>query len=185
MLFYTFNLDEVQKNKFERIYDQYHKLMFCIAYEMLNDEMDSEDAVHMAFIKILNHLDGINMNERVMTKTFIHMIVKSCCIDILRKSQKGNLVSWDDLGEWEIPYVNPIEFIDIPEENKVLIGIKKMPFLYREILIMKYVHGYDNETLAKMFGINEASVRQRISRGKKMLEKILNGEDKNDYQNNG
>ena len=38
--------------------------------------------------------------------------------------------------------------------------------------------GLENEEIAKVFGIKEETVRQRISRGKKMLEEKLEGMEK-------
>lgn len=85
MLFYTLNLDEVQKNKFEQIYEKYRKLMFHLAYEMLEDEMESEDVVHIASIKMLRYLDNIDLEKPTKTKIFIITIVRNICIDMLRK----------------------------------------------------------------------------------------------------
>ena len=46
---------------------------------------------------------------------------------------------------------------------------------YRDIFMLKYVHGFENEEIAKLLRIKEETVRQRISRGKKMLEEKLEG----------
>ena len=41
-----------EKSLFEQIYLEYCGLMFHVAYEILHNEQDAEDAVHQAFVKI-------------------------------------------------------------------------------------------------------------------------------------
>ena len=59
-------------------------------------------------------------------------------------------------------------------ENRIITTIKSMKEKYRDILLLKYVQGLENDEIAELFGITEEAVRQRISRGKKLLEKKLN-----------
>ena len=44
------------KMKFERLYHKYRDLMYNIAYSFLKDEHDAEDAVHQAFVSIIENL---------------------------------------------------------------------------------------------------------------------------------
>lgn len=41
-----------EKDYFEELYLQYRHKMYGIAYSILHNEQDSEDAVHQAFLKI-------------------------------------------------------------------------------------------------------------------------------------
>lgn len=45
-----------EKSKFEQIYLEYKGLMFHVAYEILHNEQDAEDAVHQAFVKIAENI---------------------------------------------------------------------------------------------------------------------------------
>lgn len=44
------------KSKFEQIYLTYRKLMFFVARSILKNDADAEDAVHTAFVSIIEHL---------------------------------------------------------------------------------------------------------------------------------
>ena len=48
-----------EKSKFESLYLTYRKLMFHVANGILNDEGLAEDAVHQAFLKILENFDKV------------------------------------------------------------------------------------------------------------------------------
>ena len=56
MLCYLCLLDtEEEKSKFEELYNQYRKLMYLCAKEILRDEQLAEDAVHEAFLKPVSY----------------------------------------------------------------------------------------------------------------------------------
>ena len=48
-----------KKSKFEQIYLAYRKQMYYAAFQILQHDEDSEDAVHHAFIKIALHFSGV------------------------------------------------------------------------------------------------------------------------------
>lgn len=57
MLIYMALIDESEnQSKFEEIYNTYKGLMFYVANKILNNEADSEDAVHNAFITIAENI---------------------------------------------------------------------------------------------------------------------------------
>ena len=45
-----------EKSKFEQLYLEYRGLMFHVAYDILHNEHDAEDAVHQAFVKIAENI---------------------------------------------------------------------------------------------------------------------------------
>jgi len=52
LVFYLSVIDtEEDKTKFELIYEQYGKLMFYIANQILKDQFLAEDAVHLFYAK--------------------------------------------------------------------------------------------------------------------------------------
>lgn len=48
------------KSKFEKIYERYKNLMFYTAMQILNHRQDAEDAVHQAFVSIIDNIDKIS-----------------------------------------------------------------------------------------------------------------------------
>lgn len=45
-----------EKSLFEQIYLEYRGLMYHVAYEILHNDQDAEDAVHQAFVKIVENI---------------------------------------------------------------------------------------------------------------------------------
>ena len=58
MIVYLSALDsQEKKSKFEQIYLAYRKQMYYAAFQILQHDEDSEDAVHHAFIKIAVNIE--------------------------------------------------------------------------------------------------------------------------------
>ena len=64
MIVYLSVLDsQEKKSKFEQIYLTYRKQMYYAAFQILQHDEDSEDAVHHAFIKIAENIEKITEVE--------------------------------------------------------------------------------------------------------------------------
>ena len=60
MLIYLQMIDTPEeRSKFEQIYLEYKGLMFHVAYDILHNEQDAEDAVHQAFVKVAENIKKI------------------------------------------------------------------------------------------------------------------------------
>lgn len=161
--------NEGDKRKFEHIYISYKQTMFYAANRILKNEYTSEDAVHQAFLRIINHLDKIDENNCHKTRAFLVVIVEHIAIDIYRKQKRENTLSFD---EFEI-YIKDDSLPENEGLSEVLLVIEKLPINYSTILRLKYAQGYEYSEIAHILDIKEDNVRQRISRAKKKLSQLL------------
>jgi RNA polymerase sigma-70 factor (ECF subfamily) len=173
MLVYLTLIDsEEDRRKFERIYTDYKQTMYYAAFRILKNIHDSEDAVHQAFIRLIDRMDKIDEGDRHKTRGFLVVITEHIAIDIYRKQKRQNCVSYDEL-EIFTPDDSAHAF-DI--ENTVVEAILKLPVNYSTVLRLKYSQGYSDAEIADILGISEENVRQRISRAKKKLSALLQEE---------
>ena len=64
MLVYLAVLEtEQEKTKFEQLYLTYRQTMFHVANSVLHDTQLAEDAVHQAFLRIMDHMGNISKIE--------------------------------------------------------------------------------------------------------------------------
>lgn len=170
MLIYTAMIDPPrEKRKFERLYHRYSRAMYAAAYSILQDPHRAEDAVHQAFMQIIDHLEKINEKDCHKTKSFLVTVVKNVAIDIWRKQKRENSVSYDAME----PVLHGSTAKNYETRDVIVKTINGLPENYRSVLVLKYYHGYDNEEIASILKISEDNVRQRISRGKKLLAERL------------
>ncbi len=90
MLMYLMMIDDPNdRSKFEQIYTQYRKLMYYVAFKILNQEQDAEDAVHTAFLKIAEKIETIEEAVSPRTQSYVCTIAENKAIDLYRLNKKG------------------------------------------------------------------------------------------------
>lgn len=163
---------EEDKRKFERIYLSYKQTMFYAANLILKDHHLSEDAVHQAFLRIIDNLDKINENDCHKTRAFLVVVVEHISIDIYRKRKREDTISYDELELYIAD--NTCQQNEVVDE--VSSAILKLPVNYSTVLRLKYSQGYNDAEISEILDITQENVRQRISRAKKKLSELLQKE---------
>lgn len=176
MLVYLAALEtEQEKTKFEQLYLTYRQTMFYVANSILQDPQLAEDAVHQAFLRIMDHMGNILEIECPQTKSFVVIIVKNIAINCYNRRKKQTVLSFDELADWSVERTAaPANEIESREGYGCLMGlIGQMPESYRSVLLLKYDNGYSTAEIASMLDLTEENVKKRIQRARKKLEQIL------------
>lgn len=163
--------DEKDKRKFIIIYEKYKYLLMTVAEKIIGDHHYAEDVVHEAFIKIAKNMKHIGDPESNKTKRYLITVTKNTAIDMYRINKvRGRMAA----------YVEKMEYCELPmsyfmeeEENVVLIALRKLPAQYRDIFLLKYSSELDNKEIAMLLNLTEGTVRQRIARGKVVLQEEI------------
>lgn len=89
------------------------------------------------------------------------------------KRKREATVNIDD-NEREI-YVDSPD-LDSIDTHVIAQAIEKLPDIYRDVLILRYVHQYKDAEIGDLLGISAVTVRKRLQRAKKKLMLILGEE---------
>lgn len=73
-----------ERSKFEELYSRYRDVMLWTAGKLLSNWADAEDAVHQAFVSVIENLHKISQPESPETRAFLIIITERKAIDILR-----------------------------------------------------------------------------------------------------
>lgn len=153
-----------EKSKFEQIYLEYRGLMFHVAYEILHNEQDAEDAVHQAFVKIAENIKKIDNPVCPKTHGYVVTIVENKAIDQYRKLQKHQTVELIDEIQDTVPHYEG--------DNALTDCILKLPARYREMILLRYHHGYSVREIASMIGLSLPAAIKLDQRAKNKLKKL-------------
>lgn len=160
--------DESDKQKFERIYNNYYNVLLNTAYGILKERQSAEDAVHEAFLIILKCIDKIDEKDNRKTMNFLITIVKNKALNIYNKQKRIKIVEF------------PEELISDKDEVKneitaeyVAENIKKLPEIYKDALMLKCRHDCSYGQMAKILNVSESTARKRVERARKLLGELL------------
>lgn len=142
---------------------------YRIAYYILEDAADAEDAVQELFLRLWNGrdaLDGIRNPAGYGIR-----VLRNLCLDRIRRSRKT--VSPPELPEPEQPGRQD-EAVDEKERlAKVLDAIKSLPDRQREVLTLRTLDGLSYEEISERTGINYLTLRVLLSQARRKLRNII------------
>ena len=157
-----------EQSKFEQLYLKYRDLMFYVAFNILHNQQDAEDAVHQAFVKIAENIKKIGDPLCPETRRFVITIVENSAIDQYRRIQKHPTVELiDGLEGTQIEYDG---------DNPLAACILALPARYREMILLHYHQGYSVREIAKMLGMSLSAAIKLDQRAKHKLKGLCEKE---------
>lgn len=178
-IFLTLIDDENDKIKFSQIYDEYKKQMWYAANEILNDRFLAEDAVHDAFLGIAKNFSRIRSFEPKSIRAYVITSARNSALMIARKDKISGVLDIDSLGnisdDAAIDAINRLDTLSFAVSI-----IESMPEIYSEVMYMRFVLDLSEKEISLQLGRNINTVRQQISRGRKLFIKIMSEGEKTD-----
>ncbi len=149
-----------------RLYNQYSKAMYNLAYRMMNNREDAEDLLQEAFLDCFRNIKSFRFESTF--GAWLKSILVNKCINQLRK-KKVELVLQETV---------PVEIVEEEQEtiyniDKIFKGIEQLPDGYRIILTLYLLEGYDHTEIAQILGISESTSKSQYSRAKEKLRSIM------------
>jgi RNA polymerase sigma-70 factor (ECF subfamily) len=149
-----------------RLYNQYSKAMYNLAYRILNNREDAEDILQETFVECFRNIGSFRFESTF--GAWLKKILVNKCINQLKK-KKIDLILCDTLPaciyeeEAEATY----------DTGKIFKGIEMLPDGYRIVLTLYLLEGYDHSEISQILGISESTSKSQYSRAKEKLRKIL------------
>ena len=160
---------------FGELVQQYERDVFNLAYRMLNDWGEAEDAAQEAFLRAYSNLDRYDMSRSF--KTWLLSITSNHCIDRLRRRR----LTWLSLEEPLPPHPALTSDVPGPEEatltNELNLFVQGMldelsPD-YRLAVVLRYWYDLSYAEIADMLDTTESAIKSRLFRARQALANQL------------
>lgn len=157
-----------QKAQFQ-IYKLYYKVMYNTSLRIVNDTMEAEDIMQESFLSAFEKIG--TYSGTVSFGAWLKKIVQNRSLDYLRK--KG-IVIYEDIDSLFPMEDTCTENACLSDEadlrmNKVLRIIKRLPEVYRNIISLYLLEGYDHEEIGEILSIPTSTSRSQLSRAKNIV----------------
>jgi len=164
------------RDAFGQIVSRYQSLIASLTYSATGNLGQSEDLAQETFITAWKHL--VHLRERDKLRSWLCGIARNRINNFLRREgreplHKAGLL--DEISETRSPEPLPVEYTISNEEQAILWrSLERIPEIYREPLVLFYREHQSIEAVAQSLELTEDTVKQRLSRGRKMLhEQVL------------
>ena len=169
--------DKNERRLAEAIYRKYKRSMYGVAFSILKNADDAEDAVMDAVCKIIAAISRFDSASSEKTRSLVMIITRNTA---LNKYNYGKRHALFPLGEEEESMLytdeTPEEYFKNAESyEELLCAIRSLEPIYRDVILLKYLYEYEHSEIASVLGVAEATVRVRLMRAKTLLKNKLSG----------
>jgi len=155
--------------------DQYATALYRVAFSVLRNPADAEDAVQEAFLRVLRHRHSLG--EIRDHRVWLIRIVWNIVLD--RKRRAKTRPETDDVAE--LTRVLPSTGLSSDElvaaaqhHAHVLACVDRLPAKERQVLQLSAFQELSSVEIASVLGITESSVRSRLFRARNLMAGLLN-----------
>lgn len=177
-----------EQEKFEKFYLVYRQRMYQIAFSILRNKQDAEEAVQDSFLSILSCLDKLNEEECHKTWNYIVTIVKNNCFNKHKKKKRFLNISYEDYMKENEGTDGAMDLADqiIQKEQITLIAelIQQLSYPYKEVLYLQYYNNMNGKEIANILDKSPENIRQISKRAKKKLEQLFRERNEENFQSN-
>lgn len=161
---------------FRALVERYQRLLYSIAYGLMNDHGEADDVVQQVFIRFFEKAERVRRAQAL--KTYLARSVTNECIDRLRKTKRRKTISLDELG---IPELLPLEDGRTPQDTmkrkelRELIqwALDQLSIRQRKVVVLTFTEGLTYGEIAEVLKCEEVTVRTHLHRARKRLQELL------------
>lgn len=161
-----------ERDAFARIVERYQRLLCSLAYAATGSVTESEDAAQETFVAAWRNLS--NLREPDKLRPWLCGILRHQIGRLHRRHGRDAVLdaapmeAADHLATDELPVAD--KAMQAEEQTILWRALERVPVRYREPLVLYYRENRSIEHVAAALDLTEDAVKQRLARGRKMLQ---------------
>jgi RNA polymerase sigma-70 factor, ECF subfamily len=169
---------------FEALVNRLEPQIYNVAYRIVQQRQDAEDAVQQTFLSVMENMDGFR--EQSSVATWIRRIATNHALVMLRKRRVRRTVPLNGGGQDDdtagLPHPDfiaqwqdsPPELAQRAEVKQLLeTALAELDEKYRLVFVLRDVEEFSTREAAELLSISEANVKVRLLRARLQLRERL------------
>ena len=155
---------------FEALFTSHGARMKSLAFNMLGNAADAEDAVQEAFLRAYRARG--EFREGAALYTWVTRILINTCYDVGRRraTRRG-----DTPMDGDVPLDIPLPATDHPLRLTLERAIGQLSAIYREVFLLCEVEGFTHREVAAVLAIPEGTSKARLFEARRQLRTAIRG----------
>lgn len=172
----------------EQLIEQYGKLIFHVIFGLTSHWQESQDLTQETFLLALRNIDAARQvsGSHFQAKAWLVRIAINLVRRHSRRQRTIRFLTFSELqreqpageraeelpaGDQEMQSADDLETL-VAERDTVQRCIQQLPESLRTPLLLSLVVGFSQREVAALLGLQEATVRQRLSRARKAFQRL-------------
>lgn len=160
---------QAEQNPVEQLYIKHERQAFSVAYNVLHNRADAEDAVQQAFAAVIDRLPRLSLDSDDKSRALLMIITKNIAINMLRSRRRS--VPLEDADN-AAPLLTQEEFSSL-RGSEIRAAISRLPEDIKHIIALRFVYGFTAEETAELTRLSLHAVYRKIRQARKLLKEYL------------
>lgn len=161
----------MKREEFDRMYEQYYRLVIHVAYDILQDYALAQDVCQEVFVKFHEKIEGLDEDK---LKGWMLRNAQRKTIDYLRKAYRKHEIPVEEEKveeKLEVEYLTEIENESSRRAFRgfVLEELKEENPLWHDLMMRVVVDNEPAKEVAADYGITVMNLRMKLSRARRWL----------------
>jgi RNA polymerase sigma-70 factor (ECF subfamily) len=160
------------RDSFSQLMHRYAGAVYGLAYRMLGNAQDAEDASQEIFLRAYANLARFDRSRRF--STWLLSIASNHCVDRLRR-QRYSWLTLDDVA-YTLPDTQrgpEAQALQQEQRKTVQRALEQLPENYRLVTVLRYWQDLSYQEIAEVTGLTESTIKTRLHRARHMLAGTL------------
>lgn len=180
MLFPTMILaimDDSDRELMKALYIKYHLIMFRMARALTDSQQDADDVVSDACISLIKKIDVLKRLDDSVLEGYIISTTKNAAYTLHRKRNARKEISVEDISS-SVDAATPAPDVRLLQEctiEELIDALDRLSEDDQAVIRMKYFEKLSDREIAATLGVQEGSVRSRLTRARSRLCGLIGG----------
>jgi RNA polymerase sigma-70 factor (ECF subfamily) len=167
-----------QPRAFEALFDRYKDYIYRVAFFVLRNREEAEDAVQETFLDLLNALPDYDVDGPAKFETWLYRVTVNRSRMRLRR-RRAPSAEWDDLEasleRLPVPNAERPELVALDRERarRLWQAVDQLSEAHRLVVVLRYQEDLSYEEIARVLGIRLGTVKSRLYNAHKKLQRLV------------
>ena len=161
----------MEEDALSSLYSIYYPRIYNYAFYQLGDIQAAEDLASDVMLKVLESIDGYRSKGPPFS-AWVFRIARNKLIDLHRQRKRNGMVNL-----WDLPVAIELAPETLAERaldrGQLQIALKYLNEVQRQVIVLRFIEGFDTATVAHTLGRKESSVKSVQRRALSSLRDIL------------
>ena len=169
------NQNDHHSEQILQLFHAYGNLMYQIAFSILKQEQNAEDAVQETLLKMIEKAEKLPLYDPDAMRRLIFVMTRNTALDLHRKLQVHISTDMNDESNQTnlILSESDLKTYQVHELSEI---VRKLPVSDQKLIWMRYWENLTYRQIGKQLGITEQAVNSRIRRLLAHLKELFEGE---------
>lgn len=166
----------LDESALSELYTTYYPRVYNYTYLQLGDVQAAEDLASDVMLKVLESIKKYRFKGTPFS-AWVFRIARNAIIDLhRRRKRRGEVDLTEPIAAMQLsPQVLAERALD---RGQLHLALKHLTDEQRQVIVLKFIEGFDNASVARILGRSEGAVKSLQHRALNSLRRIMSGGDR-------